>query len=186
MSSLMNVPALETGVIRLFAIDLPKDQIEDFRTPVHGTDDAVTWPLKDALGAAFLDEDFVEVFPVEDLESFGLAGYLMEGNDVPEDQIDAMRAQLAALKGYVLLVFSSAFSDTAQTLTPRAPLRHIGTFFSEGAPVKFEQLPSQSADPNSGVKPRKTPSDAAMSGRIATYALLFIFLFTALFIWIAA
>ena len=43
-----------------------------------------TFNAKATLGAAHLDETFVEVFHVSDLEGLGLAGYLMTGNEVPE------------------------------------------------------------------------------------------------------
>jgi len=149
----MKVPALEAGVIRLFAIDLPLDEIKAFNTKTNRDDGDAHWPLKDALGAQYLDEDFVEVFPVSDLEGLGLSGYLMQGNDVTSDQIDPMRGQLDQLKGHVLLVFSSAFDGIAQTLKPTQSLRHIATFFTEGTPVTFDKLPDDSAQVGSGSDP---------------------------------
>ena len=51
-------------------------------------------------------------------------------------------------------------------------------------------LPDDSAQLGTGndeIKPaKKVPSQAAMSGRIATYALLFMFAFTGLIIWIGS
>ena len=190
MSSPMNIPAFESGVIRLFAIDLPTDQIAAFNTIVNPTNDDPLWPLKSALGATSLDENFIEVFSVSDLEGLGLAGYLSTGNDVTVDQVDQMCQQLDLLKGHLLLVSSSAFGGLAQPLHIQSPLRHIATFFTEGTPVTFEPLPDDSAQLGTGndeIKPaKKQPSEAAMSGRIATYALLFMFIFTALFIWIGS
>lgn len=189
MSSSMNVPAHESGVIRLFVLDLPEAQISEFKTTKYLYDET-KWPLKDALGATYLDEDFIEVFPVSDLEGLGLAGYLITGNDVPSDQIDQMRNQLEQITGHVVLVFSSAFGDFAQTLRPTSPLRHIATFFTEGMPVTFNKLPDESAQLGTGqddIKAtKKKPSEAAMAGRIATYALLFMFAFTALIVWIGS
>lgn len=189
MSSTMHIPALETGVIRLFVLDLPEDQIAGFTTPTSEGDD-MQWPLKDALGAKYLDAKFVETFPIGNLEGLGLAGYLMEGNDVPIDQIDPMRPQLNQLSGHVMLVSSSAFGGFAQSLQPAAPLRHIATFFTQGTPVTFKPLPDDSAQLGSGadeMKPaKKQPSQAAMMGRIATYALLFMFAITGLVIWIGS
>ena len=102
-STQMNVPAFESGVVRLFAIDLPCDQIEAFKTSLSTSENDTQWPLKDALGATFLDEDFVEVFPVSDLDGLGLAGYLSTGNEVPADQVDQMTHQLSLVKGHVVL-----------------------------------------------------------------------------------
>tara|TARA_B110000902_G_scaffold228339_1_gene268307 strand:- start:4843 stop:5430 length:588 start_codon:yes stop_codon:yes gene_type:complete len=189
-STQMNVPAFESGVVRLFAIDLPSDQIEAFKTYLSTSENDTQWPLKDALGATFLNENFVEVFPVSDLDGLGLAGYLSTGNEVPADQVDQMAHQLSLVKGHVVLVLSSAFGGFAQSLHPTSPLRHIATFFTEGTPVTFEPLPDDSAQLGSGdddIKPaKKKPSEAAMSGRIATYALLFMFVFTGLIIWIGS
>lgn len=187
-STPMNVPAFESGVIRLFAIDLPSDQIEAFRASQHINCDKTQWLLKDALGAKFLDDDFIEVFPVNDLEGLGLAGYLSTGNDVPIDQVNQISHHLERVKGHVLLVFSSAFGGLEQSLDPLSPLRHIATFFTEGTLVTFEPLPDDSAQLGNGnIKPvKKKPSQAAMSGRIATYALLFMFVFTWLIIWIGS
>ncbi len=47
MSTTMQIPAFEAGVVRLFAIDKPSDQMDTFNA-------------KAALGAAHLDETFVE------------------------------------------------------------------------------------------------------------------------------
>lgn len=187
MSAPMQIPAFESGVIRLFAIDLADDQIDGFATR---SDDAAPWPLLDALGASSLDQDFIEVFPVGDLEGLGLGGYLHTGNDIPLDQIDPLAPQLDQLKGHVLLVLSSAFGGSAQSLNPKSPLRHIATFFTEGTPVTFETLPDESAKLGTGedkIKPaKKKPSEAAMMGRVATYALLFMFALTGLMIWIGS
>ena len=190
MSSTTNVPAHEHGVIRLYAVDLPHDQIAAFNTTSNLDDGHANWPLKDALGATHLDKKFVEVFPIGDLDGLGLAGYLTIGNDVPVDQVEQMRHQLSQLNGHVLLVFSSAFGDQAQTINPKSPIRHIATFFTQGTPVAFEPLPDESAQLGTGnddIKPaKKKPSEAAMSGRIATYALLFMFALTGLIIWIGS
>ena len=177
MSTSMQIPAFETGVIRLFTIEMPSDQMDVFDARV-------------ALGATNIDETFVEVFHVSDLEGLGLAGYLIIGNEVPEGQIDEMRVQLGTIKGHVLLVFSSAFGQNKQTLHPQSPLHHIATFFTEGTPVTHKKLPDDSAQLGTGnddIKPaKKVPSQAAMSGRIATYALLFMFAFTGLIVWIGS
>lgn len=190
MSNPMHIPDHEYGVIRLFAIDLPPEDIAAFKTAGLSKSGDVQWPLKAALGATDLDQDFVEVFPISDLDGLGLGGYLITGNDVPTEQIDQMRGQLDPLQGHVLLVFSSAFNAAAQTLNPKSPLRHIATFFTTGTPVTFKELPDESAKLGSGhddISPaKKQPSQAAMSGRIATYALLFMFIFTGLIIWIGS
>jgi len=147
-------------------------------------------PLQTALGAKGLMEDQTEVFKPSDLDQLGVAGYLEQGCGVAPADIDPLRPQLAAIKDAAVVVFSSAFGGVDQKLTITAPLRHIATFEEEKDAINFEKLPSQSAKMQNNPpeeKPAKKPvSDAAMSGRVATVVLLFIFVFTALFIWVGS
>lgn len=181
MSDTFDIKAGERGVVRLFRIDLPKEAIAGF-----AEEDSLSgrWPLKAALGVEDINPRFVDVVAIRDLDEMGLTGYMTEGLGVSEDGIAPHRARLEALEGYVLVVLSGAFKGLAVTLLPRAPLRWIGTFFEERPEVKFETLPSESSRPAPAEK--KPSSNAAMSGRVATLALLVIFGITALMIWIAA
>jgi hypothetical protein len=188
MSSTLTIPPGEHGVLRLFSINLPESEISAFTDEQNngaaGTD---SWPLLIALGARTLDSNFVEVFPLSDLGDYGLPKYLIEGNGIPAAQVDPMRQQLGALHGHVLIVFSSAFGGATDTLSPKAPLVHVATFFEDASAVKFEQLPDESAQPtipNPAKQARKTPSDAAIGGRVAVVALLVAFAITALMVWI--
>ena len=153
----MEISALERGVHRLFAINLVAEDIAAFTQETYTDDDEVEWPLKSALGAQYLDHDFVEVFPISNLDGYGMVNYLVEGNGISTDQVEPLRAQLENLTGYVLIVSSAAFSGAAQTITPRAPLRHIATF-SE-TPIDMTALPldSDAAAPYSGV-PTASPN----------------------------
>lgn len=163
----------ETGLIRLYEINLLASELLAFKDANQTDDDETRWPLKDALGARFLDSDFIEVFDVADLAELGLAGYLTTGNGVSIDAIEPYRERLDAVTGTVLMVASSAFGGFEQTLSPKPPLRHIATFQEEGAPVTFKSLPNP--DPQgvmTGTPAKKAPSDAAMGGRVATVALL--------------
>ena len=137
----MQVKPNERGLIRLFTIDLPPEEINAFTT--HAADSG--WPLKDSLGATDLDENRIELFDVKDLDDLGLSGYMTEGLGVAEQDItpDAMR--LDALTGHVLIVHSAAFLGNAQSLAPRAPLRWMGTYSEEAAAVSFPPLPSGAA-----------------------------------------
>ena len=67
MSDRIEVPAHETGVVRMFAVDLPPEEIEDFADP-----DREGWPLIAALGLYDLNPAYVEIFPVNQLEDMGL------------------------------------------------------------------------------------------------------------------
>jgi len=131
----ISVPAHEAKVVRLFAIDLDEDALIAFRDPVYDGDGNADWALKKALGATLLDEDFIEVFHVSDLEDMGLAGYLTEGVGIPSSQVAEHHASLSALKGYVLLIMSAAFDGFANELNIKAPLRHVATLTEDRAPV---------------------------------------------------
>ncbi|MCF2904734.1 hypothetical protein L0666_07025 [Octadecabacter sp. CECT 8868] len=169
----VNVGQYEKGLYRLYSVDLTADYIAAFADPNYSGDDDTVWPLKEALGATHLDEDFVEVFDVADLADMGLAQYMITGNGVAEADIEPYRELLDGITGYVVMVATSAFGGVEQTLVPVAPLRYIAAFKEDGMEVTFEPLPNP--DPQAVIEDaplKKKPSDAAMSGRIATIALL--------------
>lgn len=173
----LEIPAHERGVIRVFALSMT--QAKALRDDPNA--------LNAALGAE-VDPKFVEVFPVSDLEDIGLLGYLSSGNGVPGEQLAPDRRKLEHLSGWVLIVFSQAFGDRAVTLTPPPTFTLIGTY-NEAQPDwrAAETLTSEAAKPFTAPPEtvKKKPSDAAMSGRIATLALIVMFALTGLVIWIA-
>lgn len=178
MTDRIQIKPTEHGVVRVFDVDLPADRIKAFNRR-NGT-----WPLQDALGAAMLDPAHVDLIALADLDELGLSGYLAEGHGIsPEDMRD-MRGRLDALSGHVLIVTSRAFGGQEQTLSPRAPLHLVATFTEDRPPVSFDPLPSQAARGTTGGKP--PPSDAAMSGRVASVALLVLFALVAVVVWVAS
>ena len=124
MSTKMHVKSSESGVVRVFHIDLPRQAIERFTTQA-GTGE---WPLQYALGAKSLRSDFVEVVDIRDLGTMRLSQYLAQAHDIHGPDFDAMRPHLDALKGHVLIMASQAFDQTEQDLTISSPVRWIGTF----------------------------------------------------------
>jgi len=179
MSERFEIKDNEHGVVRLFTVDLPEAELDDF-----ADDSDVPSALQEALGVDRLNTEFVELFRVSTLEGVGLAGYMVDGLGVAEAEVEEDRTRLEALKGPVLIVLSSAFGGHAATLTPKPPLRWIGTYTEDRAPVNFKPLPSDSAKGNTGGK--APPSDAAMSGRVASIALLVLFALVAVVVWVAA
>lgn len=139
MTSTIEIKPTERGVVRVFAVDLDGDDLKAF-TRRNGS-----WGVQEALGADTLNPDHVEVFPVSDLTGLGLSGYLEDGQGVSADDLRDMRVRLDALKGTVMVLPSSAFSGTAQTLTLRAPLRLIATFNEERPDMSFAPLSSEAA-----------------------------------------
>lgn len=180
MTTRIDIPNNERGIIRLFALSMTETEAKALK------DDAKT--VAHVLGTdAVLDMDHVEVFPVTDLEGVGLMGYLTEGGAVPPDQLSADRAKLDRIGGWVLLVYSLAFHDQEATLTPVPALTLIGTYGETRTDWRpAEKVEAESAKPYSAPAETvtKKPSDAAMSGRIAMIVLLVLGLLTWAMIWI--
>ncbi|WP_238363911.1 aspartate carbamoyltransferase catalytic subunit [Mesobacterium pallidum] len=141
MSDKMHVPASETGTVRVFHVDLPPEAIERFVTQA-GTGE---WPLPYALGATVLKRDFVDVVAIKDLGEMGLSGYLEQAYDVTGADFKAMKPQLDALRGHVLVIPSQAFGGKAQELSIGKPLRWVGTFAETRAARPKGKLRSKSA-----------------------------------------
>ncbi len=136
----MHISASERGLVRLFSVDLPPEEMTAFR---H--EDERGSPLLQALGCTSLDMDHVEMFDVADLEELGLTGYMTEGLGIGVDDVREDAARLTNLKGWVLMLRSAAFEGREQRLQPKAPLQWIGTYAEDGAPVHFEPLPDAGA-----------------------------------------
>ncbi len=190
------VGAYEHGLIRIYTIDLPPEEVPLFAAEMNvGTAD-YNWSLKDWLGADPLDETYVTFLDVADLAEVGLIGYFCEGYSVIPADIEAHRAVLDQIKGAAAVITSSAFGGVEQFLNTPAeqsefygdiPIHHIATLKEVGAVVTFRHLPDESTKGSlTGDAPQKKPvSDAAMSGRVATIALLVMALLVFLMIKIA-
>ena len=137
----MDIPATETGLTRVFHLDLPPQAVERF-TNQAGTGE---WPLQYGLGASVLRASFVEVVAIRDLGAMTLSTYLAEGYGLAGPDFKAARPMLDALRGHVVLLPSQAFAGTAQTLTVAPPLRWVGTFSEPGRPAKLTPLRSAGA-----------------------------------------
>ncbi|MEO9684835.1 MAG: hypothetical protein ABJF86_16340 [Tateyamaria sp.] len=179
MNADISVKASETGAIRVFALSMTDAEAAEFKG------DAAS--IATALGVE-VDATHVEVFPVSDLEGIGLSGYLTEGNAIPPEELASDRPKLDRLGGWVMIVFSRAFQGRAVTLSPIPTLTLIGTYGMPAVDWRATEVVSSEAAkpftaPPSTVK--KRPSDAAMSGRIATVVLILLGLFTWAIIWIA-
>ena len=90
MSEVWTVPKDEHGVIRLFALNLPTGEAKALAAEVAASGDG--GPLRAMLGAVALDPEFVEVFPVSNLEGLGLAEYVITGPWGTEGRCGAIQA----------------------------------------------------------------------------------------------
>lgn len=142
MTERIDISAYEHGVVRVFAVDEPD---------IGSVTDAA---LRDALAAEHLETRQIEVFDLSDLGGMRLSDYLAEAHGIPEAQLDEMRPRLDGLTGRVMILPSRAFGGRAQRIALRAPLRLIGRFTEETAPVQFESLPS------AGARGRLAPTDS--------------------------
>jgi hypothetical protein len=173
----MEVKSGERGLVRLFAIDPAHEPPLMSSEPDWEADaDDPPWPLRDALGAKYLDSDFIELFDVADLSDLGLANYMIEGLGIPREDVEPDRARLEALSGHILIVLSSAFGEFAQTLSPRAPLRWIGTWSEDRPPVHYKPLPNPEPAPHltprGEPKPEMTPHTRVLFAILALPILL--------------
>jgi hypothetical protein len=171
----ITVPANEPQTLRVFAADLPKDDIARFQSqPNH---------IATLLGVPTIDPAQIALFHTDDLADIGLVDYLLDGGGVTEAQLAPDRLTLAAYRGYVLTLRDAAFPTRPITMHPDSRLRWLGTYAEEVAPVRFEDLPDAAAAGVITGKPAK--SDARIDGMVATFVLLFLFALTGLMIWIA-
>lgn len=154
MSDTMQITATEHGVVRLFAIETaqPFD---------HSA-------LATALGIDRLDTKQADIITIDDLDELGLEGYLALGMGIAADEIEAMRPQIAALKGDVALIRSAAFGGKPVTLTPKAPLRWIASFGE--VPLDTIATPIKTASAEGHIT-GKTPPPRPSNNRVLLWIL---------------
>ena len=133
MTETLKVSAGESGVLRLFSLDMPPEQVRFLREP---------GALDDVLGVSGLSSEDIEIFPVSDLDELGLPGYLTEGHAIPPEQIDG---DLANVAGPVMIVHSRAFGGHAATLRPADTLTPLGTFTA--TPTDWTAPPTPATKP---------------------------------------
>lgn len=188
----LQIPANETGVIRVFALSMSTEKARALKAGMsENNGNSHGGSLRQLLGGAALDASHVELFALADLGDMALADYLVEGAGAEPKVVEPDRLKLSALDGWVMIVYSSAFLGMQQVLTPTSELRLIGTYAQEGTDWGARiDLSTPSARPRgSGMSepaPKKRPSDAAMSGRIAMLALLVAFAVVGLMLWVGS
>ncbi|MBT8409746.1 MAG: hypothetical protein KJN93_08985 [Alphaproteobacteria bacterium] len=133
MSKGLVAPEDERGVVRVFQVQLSKNEMTSFTAKEPLDDGAIRSPINRTLGVAELDHDFVEVFPAADLQGTGLVAYLTEGLGVLEDEIEDHKARLEGLTGYVMIVRSGAFKGKAARMKANYPLDYIGGYLDDSA-----------------------------------------------------
>lgn len=166
MSETIKIPSSERGVVRVFSVDLEAGALHAFADEEDGE------ALAAALGAERFDRSKAEIFAVSDLSGLGLSSYLEEGQGVAPAELAGLRARLDAITGTVLVVPSSAFEGEAQTLTPRAPLRHVATLNEERPDMRVQPLPSEAAIGSGSPGGAPLPPHRNAVSRLVAYALI--------------
>lgn len=165
----MEIPANETDVIRLFAINRPP---ADLRSELS------TLPVADLarklLQSPHLDTASAEIFPVSDLAGVGLGAYLTEGYAVEAEAVGADRARLDALDGFVMLLFSDSFAGAGTTLTPGPEVTLVGTYTefrpkSDGTRIRAKGAAAYSGTPS---KAPPTPRPTRVGSIIVLLAIV--------------
>ncbi|MFN3722653.1 MAG: hypothetical protein ACK4VZ_06390 [Paracoccaceae bacterium] len=167
------IPPGPERCVWVFAIDLPEDAATAF----------TQGPLADALGVDHLDRAHIELIGADTFVEYGLSRYLVDGQGINEASLGADSAKLDALRGPLLLVFRPALGQGH--LAPQPPLRLIGRYDEVPSPARTGLGGYDAAADTLDLPVKKRPSDAAMSGRVATVVLILLAIFVALFIWIA-
>jgi len=171
----------EHGVVRVFVAD---SQLA-MEIGHLGTYDR----LRRSLDVETLAGDHIQQLQTRILEEDGLQDFLAEGYGISADELAACKDALDAVQQddvLLLIVRSSAFPDRPVTLRTDGEAKLIATLHEPNANVSFKPLPNP--DPEAVLEDppqKKRPSDAAMSGRIATVALLLMGLLVWLMIWVA-
>ena len=170
----LTIPATDHGLIRVFKIAGPAPEGLMHRAPEA---------LEALFGTDALDPSFVDVVDTRDLAGLSLLDYLHKGYDLPEEAL--ADPVLRDLRGLVVLVMSRAARGQEITLNPAPQVTHVAT---TGEPARLRMPAPPIATPSAvGTAPggKTPPSNAAMSGRVATIALLVLLALVVVMIWVA-
>ncbi|MDO9639850.1 MAG: hypothetical protein Q7J44_15030 [Pseudotabrizicola sp.] len=171
MSDTLSIPPGPERCVWVFAIDPPDDQATAL----------ARGPLAEALGVDAVDPAHTELIDADTFTEYGLSRYLTEGQGIAEESLAADTATLDALRGPLLLVFRPALGQGQ--LSPRPPLRLIGRYDEVPSPARTGMAAYDAEADILPVQTPKRPSDAAMSGRVATVVLILLAIFVTLFVW---
>ncbi|MEP5761945.1 MAG: hypothetical protein ABJ327_22055 [Litoreibacter sp.] len=175
MNLATHVTATEIEVIRLYEVALPAIEAQGFSAA----------DVSAALSVIDLDSEYIDIFELDTLDELGLRGYMIDGLGIPESALVPYQERISAISGYVVVVLSRAFNGHESTLKNGHPLRLIGAFREDTADPNGVDLSSVAATEKTPKPAKKQKSQAAQSGMVATFVLLFMFLFVAVIIWSA-
>ncbi|WP_204115667.1 hypothetical protein [Shimia biformata] len=138
MTGALAVSEHETGRVRVFGFEPRPGEVEFLKTEDR-VDGAAVAHL---FGVAALDGGHVDLFRMSEIADLGLAGFLIDGAGVPEDQVAPHAPALDQAQGVVIVLYSRAFGGTATQLVPDPRLMLLGDFQQAKADFSFDPLPS--------------------------------------------
>ncbi len=150
MSDKLAITAHETGLYRVFALDLPASRIAAFTTQQGDS-----YPLRDALGVTQLEPDHVQIVDLTELKTLGVETYLSEGLGIAEEAYQTALPILSAQDGMVAVIASAAFAGP-DIIVPQPPVSFL-TLLQEDRPHK-PHLDLSSTSAEGQVSPA-TPED---------------------------
>lgn len=174
MSDALTVTEAETGVVRVFRVQLDGADAVAFAADPDAT--------ARALGLESIDPEYLDVFPVARLAGLDLTIFLTEGHGIDPESLDADATRLNGLSGYVAILTSEAFGGEGARLKVAPPLELVGAYAEDRASASFTPLPSESARGTLGGATAKTAGSQATrrSGRRLVILLLLAAAFVAL------
>lgn len=178
MNAIATVPAGEHGVVRVFVLG--------YRVSMELAHFDAVDRLAQELGVESLQADDVQIVDLSAVRDMGLSAFLMEAYGVSEEELAPQKTMLDGLSGHVAVLRSGAFGGAEVNLTTKEEARLIATLHEPRMSAPQPMPHYDSAKGDTGGQGRKPVSDKAMSGRVAMYALLAVFAFTIMFVWIAS
>ncbi|TNF64508.1 MAG: hypothetical protein EP307_02595 [Rhodobacteraceae bacterium] len=183
MSAGVHIPDHERGRLHVFAVNLPQAEI---RRRHPASDDPVTrlrpsaGLLAELTGDGTLDAQGAELLAIEELEGFGLTGYLAEGHAVDRAALARVAARLRGIDGFALILHSQAFGGRGRDMGRGPNLTHIASFDVPGADwTPRGAIATESAQPYTGAATAQASrtglrigSAAAILGLVAAAAIL--------------
>ena len=172
---MLTIPAHDHGALYVLELNRPAPE---------GLEDKTEAAMQAIFGPVLVNTDYVDAVMPGMLEDMTLPDLIRNGYDMPVSPADA--EAMRGLMGTAVLIMSAAFGGQAQIIDLPADVRLVTTL-RETPDLKAPRPIHTDTTEGSltGGKVKKKPSDAAMSGRVATIALLVMFALVGVMVWIA-
>ena len=172
---MLTIPANDHGALYVLEMNRPAPD---------GLADKTEAAMQAIFGPVLVNTDYVDAVTPGMLEDMTLPDLIRNGYDMPVSETDA--EAMRGMMGTAVLVMSAAFGGVAQVIDLPADVRVVTTLrdtpdLKAPRPISTDTAPGNLT----GGKVKKPTSDAAMSGRIATLALIVMFTLVGVMIWIA-